>query len=124
VSATRTHKGVVFVAEDEAEARAATQELLEHEGYLVLTARDGHEALARMRGIAMPAVAVIDLCMPRMDGWRLIEVMHADEGLRRIPVVVLSAKEPGPIADRVQRVLRKPCRPAELLSHVQELCAG
>lgn len=124
MSLHRTHKGVVFVAEDEPEARSATQELLEHEGFLVLTARDGLEALARMRGIHMPAVAVVDLSMPRMDGWRLIEAMRADEGLKRIPVVVLSAREPGPIADRVQRVLKKPCVPAELIGSVRELCAG
>ncbi len=119
----RFHKGVVFVAEDEAEARAATQELLEHEGYLVLTARDGHEALARMRGTHLPSVAVIDLSMPSMDGWRLIEVMRADEGLRDIPVVVLSAREPGPVSTRIDRYLRKPCVPAELLGSIRELCA-
>lgn len=117
----RTHRGVVFLTEDDDSLRETTKELLEDEGYLVLTARDGEEALARMRGIAMPAVAIVDLIMPGMDGWNLIRRMRADRELAHIPIVVLSGADRKPVVG-ADKVLRKPYVPDVLLGYVKELC--
>jgi CheY-like chemotaxis protein len=114
-------KGIVFMTDDEDALREATQTFLEEEGYIVLGARSGSEALARMRGISGPAVAIVDLVMPGMDGWQLIARMRADSQLRRIPIVVLTAVG-GEAHDGADRVLRKPCPPAQLLDVVNELC--
>jgi len=115
-----TYKGVVFVIDDDEVVRLSTQDLLEDEGYLVLSARNGSEGLARMHGIVGPAVAIVDLVMPRIDGWHLIDTMRADANLRRIPIIVVSARrEPVAGADRI---VTKPLKTAELLRAVRELC--
>lgn len=116
-----THKGVVFVADDEDALRDSTQDLLEDAGYLVLSARSGTEALARMRGISGPAVAIVDLVMPGMDGWDLIEAMQANNDLKRIPIIVLSAQGRDPIKG-ADRIMRKPYKATELVGAVRELC--
>lgn len=117
---SRVHKGVVFVADDEDALRESTQELLELVGYLVLTARTGSEALARMRGISGPAVAIVDLVMPEMDGWDLIERMRTSTELNRIPVIVISGHGRAPIKG-ADRVLSKPYDPSELVGVVGDL---
>lgn len=116
------HKGVVFVADDEDALRDSTQDILEDAGYLVLSARNGTEALARMRGISGPAVAVIDLVMPGMDGWHLIEAMRADKNLAVIAVIVLTAHDGRDPVKGADRVIRKPYKPSELVGAVQDLC--
>jgi len=98
-----------------------TTECLEDAGYLVLSARDGEEALARMRGISGRAVAIIDLGMPYMDGNSLIAAMKADQELGRIPVLVVSGQSE-PLKHGGDRFLRKPYAPDKLLSTVDELC--
>lgn len=116
----RTHKGVVFLVDDEEDLRASTQDLLEDEGYFVLSARDGTEALARMKGITGSAVAIVDLVMPDMNGWELISALQADPILR-IPVIVLSGLRQKRL-DGAARVFRKPYDPAQLVEAVRELC--
>src|SRR5690349_16785461 len=98
----RTYHGIVFLAEDEDRLRDATQQLLEDAGYLVLSARDGVEALARMKGFAGGCVAVIDLLMPGMDGWELVDAMRSDSQLAQIPIIVISGQKRAvvPRADR------------------------
>ena len=116
----RTHKGVVFLVDDEEDLRASTQDLLEDEGYFVLSARDGSEALARMKGITGSAVAIVDLVMPDMNGWELISALQSDP-LLQIPVIVLSGQRPRPL-DGAARVFRKPYDPVRLVEAVRELC--
>lgn len=120
-TAAGRNRGVVFLAEDENELRESTRGFLEQEGFLVLDARSGGEALSRMRGISVPSVAVIDLVMPGMDGWELIETMRADANLSRIPIIVVSAQGRESVKG-ADRVLRKPVTPSELVRHVVELC--
>jgi len=115
---------VVFVVDDEDALRESLQEILEEDGYLVLTARDGHEGLRRMRGLRLPSVAVIDLVMPDMDGEELIAAMKADPLLADIPIIVitshdLSARE----LPAAVRLLRKPFQPDRLRALIGELCA-
>jgi chemosensory pili system protein ChpA (sensor histidine kinase/response regulator) len=110
---------VVFLVDDDNDLRESVEQVLEGEGYLVLGARDGTEALARMRGISMPAVAVIDLMMPGMNGWELAKAMRADPALRNIPIIVISIKARAPVKG-ADRVLNKPVTAEELLAVVKE----
>jgi chemosensory pili system protein ChpA (sensor histidine kinase/response regulator) len=112
-------RAVVFLVDDDNDLRESVEQVLEGEGYLVLGARDGTEALARMRGISIPAVAVIDLMMPGMNGWELAKAMKADPALRNIPIIVISVKDRAPV-EGVDRVLNKPVTAEELLALVKE----
>jgi CheY-like chemotaxis protein len=84
------HEGVIFIADDEPAILKSLEIILEHHGYLVLPARNGREALARMRGITSAALAIVDLSMPVMDGHKLIAAMRDDKELSEIPIVVAS----------------------------------
>lgn len=117
-----THRGVIFAADDEAGFRENIQDALEDAGYLVLSARNGSEALARMRGIWGPSLAIVDLNMPDMNGWELIEKMRADRELACIPILVVSSQGNEPVRG-ADRLLRKPVAIEDLLRNVQELMA-
>jgi CheY-like chemotaxis protein len=82
----------VFIVEDDADIRDSVSELLESEGYGVATAVNGREALEQLRGAAeLPGVILLDLMMPDMDGFQFREQQLADDRLRDIPVVLMSA---------------------------------
>jgi CheY-like chemotaxis protein len=76
-------------------------------GYRVLLARDGAEALAILSE-CRPDVILLDLVMPNMDGFQLIEAKSQDPALRDIPVVVISARDPAgqPIVSNALGVTR------------------
>lgn len=112
------HQGIVFVVDDDEDLLHSVEDLLEDEGYLVLAARDGHEALSRMRGISGPSAAVVDLKMPGMDGWQLVHAMKADANLAEIPIVTLSADLIEPL-EGTQGHLRKPIKIQTLLAAVR-----
>lgn len=120
--AASTNKGIIFIAEDEATFRAILQEALEDSGYLVLPARSGTEALARMHGFSGSALAIVDLNMPGMNGWELIEAMRADDDLKHIRILVVSSCDPPPIQG-ADRMLQKPLKLKDLLRTVAELTA-
>jgi CheY-like chemotaxis protein len=83
----------VLVVEDDDELRIALKESLVAEGYEVETASNGAEALAVLRKdeTKRPAVILLDLMMPVMNGWQFITAQKDDPKLALIPVVVLSA---------------------------------
>ncbi len=87
----------VLVVDDEAAIRLAIAEILETEGYTVDAARDGAEALASMRQ-HRPALAIVDLMMPDVDGWSLLRSCRGDPTLADVPVIVMSARPDAPQA--------------------------
>jgi CheY-like chemotaxis protein len=84
------NKGEVLVVEDDYAIRETLRELLEDEGYRVMWASNGKEALARLHERA-PRVILLDLMMPVMDGWEFRDAQQRDPALANIPVVVISA---------------------------------
>jgi CheY-like chemotaxis protein len=108
-------KAVVFLVDDDPSIREALSDALEAEGYLVLAARDGREALARMRSFTGTAVALIDLLMPEMTGWQLVEAMKNDHDLEKIPIIVCSAYPEVPIFG-VEYFLKKPSSLDEIVA--------
>src|SRR3954462_7575246 len=110
---------VVLVVDDDFDIREALSDVLASEGYSVVTAADGREALERLRGGIRPAVMLLDLMMPRVSGVEVIDALRKDESLRQIPVVVCSANRGyGPDDLGVNDVLRKPVSVEELLEAV------
>ncbi len=86
---------LVLVVDDSLTVRRASQRLLERHGYAVVLARDGIEALERL-GEVRPMALLLDIEMPRMDGFELLAALRADAGLSALPVLMITSR----IADR------------------------
>jgi CheY-like chemotaxis protein len=86
----RDDTGHVLVVEDDADLREAIVESLRVEGFDVVSAENGERALAYLRSAPKPAVILLDLMMPRMNGWEFRAVQRADPRLTSIPVVIVS----------------------------------
>jgi CheY-like chemotaxis protein len=115
----------VLVVEDNAELRHVLIVLLESDGYAVVEAGNGLEALRLLRTAeVLPCLIVLDMGMPRMNGWDFRAEQDCDERLRSIPVVVVSAD---PLATQARHtgaaVLLKPIDPEKLLELVERHCA-
>jgi CheY-like chemotaxis protein len=80
----------VLVVEDHVDSRELLAEFLEALGYAVEAASNGQEALERLRRAPKPEVVLLDLMMPVMSGWELMEHVRADPELSGLPVVVVS----------------------------------
>ena len=82
----------VLVVDDDDDIRTAVQEVLQEEGYPTVGASNGKEALELLRSTEdLPALVLLDLMMPEMDGWELLVRMDEDPALHRIPVALMSA---------------------------------
>ena len=82
----------VLVVDDDDDIRSAVQEVLEEEGYPTVGACNGREALEMLRTTkALPALILLDLMMPEMDGWELLVRMDEIPNLHHIPVALMSA---------------------------------
>ena len=108
----------VLVVDDDADVRQALREVLEEDGYLVETARQGREALAALRRSAPPQVVVLDMTMPVMDGWDFLHEVRQDAALAHIPILVLSG---GNEIRSGNEFLRKPVDSHMLLATVARL---
>lgn len=84
-------KKKVLVVEDEAELTGAIQIRLEQAGYEVLIAYDGQEALEKAR-TENPDLIVLDLMLPKIDGYKVCRMLKFDEKYKKIPVVMLTAR--------------------------------
>jgi chemosensory pili system protein ChpA (sensor histidine kinase/response regulator) len=82
---------VVMVVDDSLTVRRVTQRLLEREGYQVLLAKDGVDALEQLQQ-SRPDVMLVDIEMPRMDGFDLTRQVRADEATRAIPIVMITSR--------------------------------
>lgn len=97
--------------------------LLESAGYLVVAASNGVDALLRSAHLRAPAVAIVDLVMPEMDGRMLIEAMQKSESLRWIPIILISGHD-HPAVEGADAVLLKPFRGERLIALVAKLSAA
>jgi CheY-like chemotaxis protein len=81
----------ILVVDDDDEIREALSDVLTDEGYEVVGARDGYQALRFLREGQRPNAILLDLWMPVMDGWQLRHELLNDSKLSDIPVIVLTA---------------------------------
>jgi two-component system alkaline phosphatase synthesis response regulator PhoP len=84
-------KKKILVVEDEAELTGAIQIRLEQAGYEVLIAYDGQEALEKAR-TENPDLIVLDLMLPKIDGYKVCRLLKFDGKSKKIPVVMLTAR--------------------------------
>lgn len=113
----------ILIADDDPVILRLIQVNLELEGYEVLTANNGEEAVAAATA-ENPDLVILDIMMPRVDGYQACEQLKSSEATRDIPVIFLSAKaQQGDIekgkAFGVAAYLTKPFDPTELLEVVE-----
>jgi CheY-like chemotaxis protein len=111
----------ILVAEDDIDIRDALAALFGDEGYEVVAAENGLEALEKLR-LKRVDLVVTDVNMPFMDGEQMLSEAHKDASLRQIPVIVMSAGAREDVAHRFHcAYLRKPVEFYELLHLAQGL---
>jgi DNA-binding response OmpR family regulator len=81
----------VLIVEDEPNILLSLEFLLQREGYETTTATDGEEGLALVRQVR-PDVVLLDIMLPRRNGYEVCQAIKADPELRAIPVIMVSAK--------------------------------
>src|SRR5439155_3530281 len=113
-------KGPILLVDDDDALRETLQEILEQEGYRVVSASNGREALRVLeRDRLKPAAIVLDVMMPEMNGAELLDRLKHDRNLAKIPALVLSASsKSAPLADRF---VEKPIHVGTFLDIVDEM---
>ncbi|QQP98375.1 Hpt domain-containing protein [Lysobacter enzymogenes] len=116
---------LVMVVDDSVTMRKVTGRVLERHNFEVATAKDGIDALERMAE-RVPDLMLLDIEMPRMDGYELATQMKADPILRHVPIVMITSRSGEKHRQRafeigVERYLGKPYQEPELIRNVFEL---
>lgn len=113
----------VLVVDDDPDIREGIADVLEVSGYTVSMAENGRAALALLRGGPLPALILLDLMMPVMDGWEMLAALRAEPRLAGVPVVILTAMDQSkvPVA---AGYLRKPFDLDDLVSVVERHARG
>jgi twitching motility two-component system response regulator PilH len=116
--------GTVLIVEDDRDSREMLAALVEFEGLGVHMACDGVEALEVLEHLR-PCLVLLDLMMPRMNGWELRSRMLSEQRLADIPVIVLSGisdMEEAGAALGVQAAFSKPVDLKRLLDTIKQIC--
>ena len=115
----------VMVVDDSVTVRKVTSRLLERQGMDVMLAKDGVEAIAMLQE-RRPDIMLLDIEMPRMDGFEVARQVRHDERLSKLPIVMISSRTGSKHQERatelgVNRFLGKPFQENELLATIEEL---
>jgi DNA-binding response OmpR family regulator len=89
-SSPQRTRPLILLADDEADISLVARTRLEVSGFEVESAEDGEEALVRFRA-RRPDLVLLDLRMPKMDGYQVCQVLKSDPGTSSVPVIVFSA---------------------------------
>jgi len=115
----------IMVVEDDDLIRDSLVEVLEDQGYEVLSASNGRQAFELLQTAPLPALILLDLMMPVLDGRGFRELQQGDPRLAGIPVVVLTAyREIDTEGMSAAAMLRKPVALKTLLETVRRYCAA
>ena len=116
----------VLIVDDDPDIRDAVGECLRYEGYDVHSAADGRDALARLEYGLRPDVILLDLMMPVLNGFDVLEALKSRPEWKSIPVVIVSANrgyEAEDLSGAVS-ILRKPVNVDRLLAAVEQAVAS
>ncbi len=122
-SAANIPSNTVMVVDDDPDIREAVQDILSFEGYTVVQADNGREALDLLsqREPVRPCIILLDLMMPVMDGEELVGLLQKDPELSRLPVILVTASGRSAFTG-VRAIIKKPFEMDELLSAVAAHC--
>ena len=121
-----TPKKTILCVEDEPEMIDLIRLILSRRGYIVQGAAGGVEGIRMIRE-QHPDLVLLDLMMPDMDGWEVYQQMKADQAMRDIPVIVVTAKAQnidkvlGLHIAKVDDYIAKPFSPQELMDSVDKV---
>ena len=114
----------VLVVDDEPDVAFLCRVNLEMEGYEVLTADDGQTAV-EVVGAEHPDAVLLDIMLPRLDGWSVLSAIRADPSTAEIPVVIMSAKpREGRSLEGAIEYLEKPFSRDQLVRAVRGAVTG
>ena len=116
---------LVMIVDDSLTVRKITSRLLQREGFAVATAKDGMDAL-QVLGEQMPDVILLDIEMPRMDGFEFTKRIKGDPNFASIPIIMITSRTAEKHRNRaaelgVDLYLGKPYQEEELLKHLREM---
>lgn len=112
----------VLIVDDDDDMRETLRACLEEEGFTVRTARNGLEALEQLAVGALPGLILLDLMMPEMNGWEVLEHLRNDALHREIPVAVMSGSHRGKVKSATY-VVPKPFDLCAMVELVHEHCS-
>jgi chemosensory pili system protein ChpA (sensor histidine kinase/response regulator) len=118
----------VMVIDDSITMRKVTGSMLERNGYNIMTAKDGVDALAQLEH-AQPDIMLLDIEMPRMDGFELARHLRNNELYQHIPIIMVTSRTGEKHRERarelsIESYMGKPFQERELLESINELTAG
>ena len=118
-----TERNTVMVVDDSITMRRVASKLLERHNYQVVTAKDGVDALAQLQDVR-PDVMLLDIEMPRMDGFELATHMQNEENYSEIPIIMITSRTGEKHRDRafeigVTNYMGKPYQEDELIENIQ-----
>ena len=108
------HLHSILVVDDDRATRDAMATLLRENGFTARTARDGREALQRLRTGPAPCLLLLDMMMPRMTGWEFLELHRENRRLAAVPLVLVTGWLDTEVA-QAKAMVAKPVDPAKLL---------
>jgi len=116
---------LVMVVDDSVTVRKVTSRLLERHGFDVVTAKDGVDAITQLQDIK-PDVMLLDIEMPRMDGFEVATLVRHDERLQDTPIIMITSRTGEKHRDRamsigVNRYMGKPYQETVLLQTIEDL---
>ncbi len=120
-----TQNPLVLVVEDYQDAREMYAAYLQFSGYRVAEASNGLEALEKTREL-MPDIILMDLALPKMDGWEATRRLKADDQTKHIPIVALTGHALAGHAEGARQAgcdsfVTKPCLPDALVTEIQRM---
>jgi chemosensory pili system protein ChpA (sensor histidine kinase/response regulator) len=125
VRASRDERTFALVVDDSITVRRVTQRLLERNGMRVMTARDGVDAMALLQD-HVPDVILLDIEMPRMDGYEVASHIRGDPRLADVPIIMITSRvgekhRARAIELGVDDYLGKPYQESQLLDAIEPL---
>ena len=123
-------KPYILIVDDDPDILEGILMILETKSYRLATAKDGKQCMA-MVSEEVPDVLLLDLLMPRMDGWGVIREMRSNPKFSQVPIMILSTViedashrryelETGMAMD-IQGYVQKPAKPTDLLNRIEKL---
>ena len=118
---------LIMVTDDSVTVRKVTTRLLERNGYEVITAKDGMDAVAKLEE-HKPDLMLLDIEMPRMDGFEVATHVRHEDRLKDVPIIMITSRTGEKHRERafdigVNSYMGKPFQEGELLNTIQELLA-
>ena len=128
VGMDKTNQPLVLVVEDYQDAREMYAAYLMFSGYWVAEATNGVEAIEKTIEL-MPDIILMDLALPRMDGWEATRRLKLDERTKHIPIVALTGHALAGHAEGARQAgcdafVTKPCLPDALVAEIQRMLSG